>query len=412
MGVVVRGQWLGVSWKNAQAALSSSRASDLQPPASSLSPANSSQWLVASGQLTDIEVASRVSSLQPPACSLQSSATRGSRRAGITLLEVLISMGVLLIGLMGVGAMIPAGRYEIMQGVKTDYSTTVGRAAFRDLKARGYLNPSSWSSTTGAALFPPSKIFDVSIGGEQVAVAIDPLGITAPGGGFGPNFPNPAPNPVPVPSLARIYLYQAPNPPPILMTKNVADTVFRCSDDLVTVPSLLGSDRPPVQQSVPFNVDPLAPLNPIMSRSSEGNYSWLATIVTDSNASALNSKVTVSVVVFYKRELIPSATKEAVADAMLLGGSEFRLDLSNATTKFPEGLRAGQWIMLAGETGGQRQFRWYRVQGAAKIHMLGARPMQDITLAGADWNPALATRAWLFEGVIAVYEKNMQLEIE
>ena len=99
---------------------------------------SSGQWSVVSGQhaQADFSSSSPATNHQPPATS--------RRRSGITLLEVLISMGVLLIGLMGVGAMIPAGRYEIMQGVKTDYATTVGRAAFRDLKARGYLNPRSW----------------------------------------------------------------------------------------------------------------------------------------------------------------------------------------------------------------------------------------------------------------------------
>ncbi len=68
---------------------------------------------------------------------------------GITLTEVLISMFVLMIGLLGVAAMIPAGRHEILEGSKIDNATAVGRAAFRDLKIRGYLNPANWRLADG-----------------------------------------------------------------------------------------------------------------------------------------------------------------------------------------------------------------------------------------------------------------------
>ncbi len=64
-------------------------------------------------------------------------------------MEVLISMGVLLVGLVGIAAMIPAGRHEILAGAKADNATAVGRAAFRDLKVRGYLNPRNWLLADG-----------------------------------------------------------------------------------------------------------------------------------------------------------------------------------------------------------------------------------------------------------------------
>jgi hypothetical protein len=323
-------------------------------------------------------------------------------RRGITLLEVLISMFVLLIGLMGVGAMIPAGRYEIMQGVKTDYGTTVGRAAFRDLKARGYLNPKNWADAVGSPVyFPATMRFAAAVGGpSNPVVAIDPLGVTATPTTFGPTFPF---APGAGPSLARINLFQAL--PSTTMSKSVADTIFRCTDDLITTPGA-GRDAPPTQQPIPFGATGAS----ILSRSSDGNYSWLATIVTDPNASALNTKVTVSVAVFYKRNLSSAGAGEVVAtvNSMLgsgIGGGEMQLDMSGGAPA----LRPGQWIMLAGTLpGSPPSFRWYRVAGAAKVN----GSSQDVTLAGADWNPALATTAFLFDGVIAVYEKNMQLEIE
>jgi hypothetical protein len=327
-------------------------------------------------------------------------------------------MFVLLIGLLGVGAMIPAGRSEIMQGVKTDYATTVGRAAFRDLKARGYLNPRYWVHNNAIAFtgVPPTFGFGpfattVAPDSQQAraAVAIDPLGVTAPTS-FGIVFPN---NSGAVAPMARINLLQVPPPAFVPMPKEVADGIFRCSDDLVTAPGV-GRDAPPTQQPIPFGATGAG----ILSRSSEGNYSWLATVVTDPHSSAMSSKVIVSVAVFYKRDLGPGGDKESSARVNSIVDTEYQIDLSPPVTPlFAEGLRPGQWIMLAGTVGTgpdrERHFGWYRVVGAAKVHTLGGAPTQEITLAGRDWIPIAAnTNVWLFERVIAVFEKNMQLEIE
>ncbi len=386
------GDWgLGIG-KNGAQAESSLRVSNLQPPTPSPQPF--------------------LSNPQPPTPNLHSAASR----RGITLLEVLISMGVLLIGLMGVGAMIPAGRFEIKQGVKTDYGTTVGRAAFRELKARGYLNPRSWA--TGAAVpvavwqpaADPNRPFNTSgAATAQPAVAIDPLGITASAGSFGQVFPSGAG----VPFLARITLYQSPSS---VMSGNVADTIFRCTDDLITVPNTAIKDGPPIQQTVPYGS--VAPN--IMTRASEGNYSWLATVATDPTSSALSSKVIVSVVTFYKRDLSNPATSESYATVLFPTPGVWTSEI--ILTAPVRLVRPGQWLMLAGNLSvpdpappypfiQATVCRWYRVVGAAPLDPSTGN--QSVTLAGPDWSMAATNpTAWMFEGIISVYEKNMRLEIE
>src|SRR5579859_1448276 len=64
-----------------------------------------------------------------------------SRHRGISLLEVLISIFILLVGLLGVGALIPIGRLEVGQADKFDRAGTLGRAAFREMKIRAMLRP-------------------------------------------------------------------------------------------------------------------------------------------------------------------------------------------------------------------------------------------------------------------------------
>ena len=69
-------------------------------------------------------------------------------RSGISLLEVLIALGCLSVGLLAMMAgLVPLGVYEMAEATKLDQSSTLGRAAFRDLKIRGYLRPQTWVDT-------------------------------------------------------------------------------------------------------------------------------------------------------------------------------------------------------------------------------------------------------------------------
>ncbi len=114
-------------------------------------------------------------------------------RRGITLMEVLISMGVLTVGLLSIAALIPAGRIELLQAVKLDYASMVGRGAFRDLKIRGYLMPgtttvSYWSDANATSVwnFGPFTALAQTTSVVPLPVAIDPLGCAA---GYSNTFP-------------------------------------------------------------------------------------------------------------------------------------------------------------------------------------------------------------------------------
>lgn len=338
-------------------------------------------------------------------------------RKGISLLEVLISMFVLLIGLLGVAALIPAGRHEILAGVKMDYASMVGRGAFRDLKIRGFLAPENWQDVSGTVIYtPPRQVSDGGIPPTLTtlpdfncansnslnkwspparltpAVVFDPLGLSA---GFGVAFPYGAA----ALSLTRIYPSAAVNSAPL------ADPVFRCADDLVLIPNA-NSDFPPEQRWFRDSS------GVAVKRASVGNYSWLATVTTEPSLSAMDSKIVVSVAVFYKRDLSPISaggpgpSGETTADAAYNNGE---ITLTNFSAAKP--VKPGQWIMLAGSlTSGLNTwsyFRWYRIVSADSQDA----GQQFATISGPDWNPGITnTQAWIFDGVIAVYEKNYGLE--
>ena len=355
------------------------------------------------------------------------------RRRGISLLEVLISMFVLAIGIMGVAALIPAGRFEILQGAKADHAGMVGRAAFRELKVRGFLNPTAlnpttflpfaWTDSGGTVTyqFDPTNLnpFNPPLfsppgpprsGIPDLAVAIDPLGLIA----TFVEFPKGAKGTLPL-ALNRVY-------PNDLFRANhaLADPIFRNGDDLVFTASTI-KNAPSVQQMMGAGA----------KRASQGDYSWLATLVSEPNrpippltpSNGLTGKVVVSVAVFYKRDFSIVAGKapgETIVPSVTflgsgLGGGEVQLNFLPATIK---AMKPGQWLMLAGQRPEPassipikyyRYYRWYRVVAADVVN----GTTQNVTLTGPDWDYAHMdiTQAWIFDGLIAVYEKNMRLEL-
>jgi hypothetical protein len=93
---------------------------------------------------------------------------------GITLMEVLISIGVVTVGLFGVLALIPLAGQQMNQGLLEDRKSAVGKNAFQQFKIRGMGNPANWvtgvkdpnNATAGVGVYSPSS---------AQAFCIDPL---------------------------------------------------------------------------------------------------------------------------------------------------------------------------------------------------------------------------------------------
>ena len=67
-----------------------------------------------------------------------------SMRRGETLIEIMASIMVLAVGLVGVLAAIPFGGFRMSQMVEADNSAAVGRNAVRTIRSNGWANPNSW----------------------------------------------------------------------------------------------------------------------------------------------------------------------------------------------------------------------------------------------------------------------------
>ncbi len=92
----------------------------------------------------------------------QSEIRNPKSRAAITLTEVLISMGILTLGLLGVAALFPVGGWYMQQAVISDNGAAIGQAVMNDIVARGTVNPKAWyafvpqslANSTAHVMFP------------------------------------------------------------------------------------------------------------------------------------------------------------------------------------------------------------------------------------------------------------------
>ena len=102
-----------------------------------------------------------------PLSTIHHSFAAGPSHSGITLLEVLVSLFVLSVGLLGVVSLVPLGALLMRDAVKADSTGACGRAAIHDVKVRRMLDPGWWYSYTAPT--PP------------VPFVIDPLGAISTG---------------------------------------------------------------------------------------------------------------------------------------------------------------------------------------------------------------------------------------
>ena len=162
-----------------------------------------------------------------------------STRAGITLMEVLISIGILAVGLTAVITIIPAAGSQAQKALTESNKANVGLAAIDDAITRGILSP------PGAPPFVVDPIGNAPFAG----LALESLSGLSPG--------------------------------------TAADEVFRSQDDVVYTLENSGQEEPPQPLFYTGNA----------KRLSEGVYSWLATLVPQGGENYL-----LSVVSFHRRE--------------------------------------------------------------------------------------------------------------
>ncbi|MEE8451352.1 MAG: hypothetical protein V3R99_05530, partial [Thermoguttaceae bacterium] len=268
---------------------------------------------------------------------------RIARRSGVSLLEVLIGTFVLSIGLLGLAALIPIGRFAIVETGKSDRAGTGGRGALRDVKVQRMLDPRQWRDLTLARLIDPplQPQFpnDPTTGEPMAAFAIDPMQIAraAVDGTLADvaRFPYDSNATL---SMSRITLASMLD----ITTGNLSlplarrtfvwrdELLFEMPEDATGRPRRLVRDGTDVSsgkvgpypnifgnETIPFTNAPLVP-------QIDENYSWMVTVtpayVENTLAAAEKCLYSVSIVVFWKRDYSVDAMTERAVTADMFGG--------------------------------------------------------------------------------------------
>lgn len=255
----------------------------------------------------------------------------GSMRRGLSLLEVLISILVTLVGLLGLAALIPAGHLQMQKASRTDHAAALGRGVLKELRFRGLLDPRKWWVATDnvwsplaadPVLAPQSTASTGTVTANyftDLGFVIDPIGVAnladaAPGNRDTWFFPSTVQSTVPTnfPILRRVGVKEPAQVNNVLLNTSTAERLCRQEDELVLQAAAdanpsggFTDDDPPVQV---FDDDASG-----ARRSFKGNLTWLATLVrsprplTADGALPMNwtrspNEFIVSVVVQYNRE--------------------------------------------------------------------------------------------------------------
>jgi hypothetical protein len=191
--------------------------------------------------------------------------TPHSKRAGISLLEVLISIGILAVGLTSVLSFIPAGHSMAKTSFVTDQAAIVAANALTDLVTQGFLRVDSLTNVTSP-------------------VMIDPIG--AAGGVVWPLFNQAV--------LRQNGVFSDANAPPAPSPQRLAPSAWyliRARDD--------------ISYNVPDS-DAFDVTNRFIdgTRAYSGNFSWLATLTKPAGGVfAPGDEVTLTIVVFHSRDV-------------------------------------------------------------------------------------------------------------
>lgn len=291
---------------------------------------------------------------------------RTTIRRGITLMEVLISLGILSVGLASVVALIPAGGSQAKLSVIEDRRAALGYAAMSDAINRGILNPARWST----------------IPATPYSIAIDPLGQNLAGV---PRFPA---------SMTLVDLAG------IAAGSTDAEAVFRSSDDL-RYDTSRSEDDPAIPMYFPGT----------NRRLSDGDFSWLATLLPET-APAATQYFRLSVVCFYKRAIPPevSATTFTSTPTVPASATSFSCNCNLSDDEYRNLFPRGTAVLLSAAS---QPPVWRHVIMASPTRaagtITGVEVMFDRPLP-APWGPTWATNLHAFQGAIGVTEKVVTLE--
>ncbi|HZZ28319.1 MAG TPA: hypothetical protein VFE46_09995 [Pirellulales bacterium] len=309
---------------------------------------------------------------------------------GISLMEVLISIGIMAVGLLSIASLIPVGGVQANRANIEERKATLGQNAYREFQIRGMANPQNWVRFTGAnwgSYLPLNNIQQTGFAdfASLPPLVIDPLMLAAGHAAtlasfpamyqaYGGNLPGPRISRIGVSSTEAADTSGAISP-----SRPLAEGMLTAADDVLVNRT---NDNSQPGTSAMIYADP--PTNSLpLKRDYGGLFTWLAvltpnlpytTLPGSSPSGSINihspqamDELLLSIVIFNRRIVTAApapATNEQGQEEMVavhwgqsatldstqqIGGGEFTLTDNNATGNATGRLgmvQPNQWIML------------------------------------------------------------------
>ncbi|MDG2183218.1 MAG: hypothetical protein P8L78_16125 [Mariniblastus sp.] len=281
-------------------------------------------------------------------------------RNGLSIIEVLTSIVVAMIGVFGVMVLIPFAVKQAKVGMDSDAAVQLARNAYSQFEIGGYRNPENWwipsADPNQERSYNPTPVAN---GGDGPRIfALDPLGVIENGPG---TFPlNPMTNGGTLPAELQFPVLNLAIPAGLQnngqwvfgktgMTRGVAQRFFRGGNDLVFGGGV--EDLDPPLQIFDRDVNGAA-----MIRQSKGRISWSAIVVPYINQSVTPDSADWS----YKLYILAYKIRKARADdedgqmavtQLSVANTGFQAPLTNVVIDqdvlVPDGsLKRDDWVML------------------------------------------------------------------
>ena len=349
-------------------------------------------------------------------------------RNGLSIIEVLTSIVVAMIGVFGVMVLIPFAVKQAKVGMDSDAAVQLARNAYSKFEISGYRNPENWWIPAQNRSYDPANDF------PQI-FAIDPLGVIENGPGTFPLNPTvngtlPDDLQFPVLNLAIPAGLQDVNGQWVFgktgMTRGVAQRFFRGGNDL-SFGGGLDDLSPPLQI---FDRDGAGQA---LIRQSKGRISWSAIVVPYINKSVTPTSAEWS----YKLYILAYKVRKTRADdedgqmavSQLSGlNTGYQSPLTNVlidkSVLVPDGsLKRDDWVMLINQdpTANQNTPNAFKTQIAfcRIVNLMSDSENQlvdtALTLDGPDFNffgDNTATYIVHLKDVIGVFEHTFTPETE
>ncbi|WP_442511203.1 type IV pilus modification PilV family protein [Novipirellula sp. SH528] len=330
---------------------------------------------------------------------------KNTTRLGVTLVEVIFAIGVILIGLLGLLSILPLAGHRSQDAISMNVGAALGDSVANDVMARGWITESNLVNLDAPTPTTVERTLTGSIESIIPPFCIDPMLAASPPPALAntsydsDSFPfyNPAHDPLLDPSIATSIDSPGFAGQPRMVRVRLSDAALTGTGTTLTASQRLEAARTivesvddlqeyrPKDRSLPATVSGYRATGDATGSSfgktlASGEFSWIITV----DPFPGNESASMSVVILRNRERMTAfqaassdaARENALSERVALvtnpvgfnGGAGGSVTLLSAGNTLSD-LRSGDWIMLSRSTDPTNAFtraqsavhRWYRV---------------------------------------------------